>query len=683
MSHRFPIEEAVFPPLQLSESQKDKFNITASTQLTKGLRDYDTFRTWQASQSPNLRYQLHPATWKPIKTCEQLTVYRRITADDEVVTAHAQGSRQRARSRTLETMVLEAAIGSASVTPNEAGTSVSCSESRTSDSEGNMPTLLQVGTIEGTLDDVMYSSVSFDAVETLIQSSYTAEKILDAETLFQLQGPTAEEPFRFLEIKWVVKSNSSSVNSFMWPQDFLFLAATGTLNRQGGERVGYHIMHSVNLGTGYGPLNEKRIVRGRVSSCYFYRQISPNAVDVYMKTNCEPNGVALLSAATSLTQCIKSSLCAHNKKLSWLLAHPTTVEIEAGSARPNNVRRKKRNDCAVCKRSIGAFSRSFSCRVCNKRVCSSCHVKKKLSFSSLAHKSVEQRSIVACTHCLTYARKLDASKVAEEEVKERQQVNRRRGFTQRAQVSSRHSRSNSQPDANKQRRGTGLGRTAEPESSEDEMVFLTGPRKTNQESYQFDLQNLIAQPSWNHNSKKSDVSGVQLLPLAPGPSKTCTNVTKTQSNSRNAGKRLISSKSDFLYIERNSDNFDYNDHFDEGFVDIPPEMPMLESSLPEAEMQFAWGAVVSSPTNKKLPGSLTPSLSKRTENLWSSIDDQSSAPSIPQPTAIHRINAGASTQEVLAKFAELCNAADNVFQVARKHTLTRQENTRLDMSAVD
>lgn len=64
-------------------------------------------------------------------------------------------------------------------------------------------------------------------------------------------------------------------------------------------------------------------------------------------------------------------------------------------------------------------------------------------------------------------------------------------------------------------------------------------------------------------------------------------------------------------------------------------------------------------------------------------------PTMPQ---IPRIQAGASTEEVLAQFAELCNAAENVYQAARKHTIThldpavlptRQTTTRLDMSAVD
>ncbi|CEG45274.1 Zinc finger, RING/FYVE/PHD-type [Plasmopara halstedii] len=695
MSHRFPIEEAVFPPLRLSESAKDKFNNTASTHLTMALREYDKYRSWQLSRPPNLRYQLHPAMWKPIKTCEQLTVYRKVLVDDSMAAVPAEGLRRRAYSRSLDALRLERAIDSVSSTTKESVTGFSWSEDRTSSSEWNMPTLLQVGTIEGTLDDIMYSSVSFDALGTLIESMYTTEDIVDAETLYELESPTKEEPFRFRGIKWVVKSTPSTVKAFLWPRDLLFLAATGTLNRPDGERVGYHLMHSIDLGKGFGPLDGKRIVRGRVSSCYFYRQNSPNTVDVYMKTNFDPNGlvhesVALLSAATSLTRCIKSSLCAQNKKLSWLLAHPTTNEMEAGSARPNNVRAKKRNDCSVCTRSIGAFSRCYSCRVCNARVCSTCCVKKKLGFPGPAYKTVEQRVIIVCTHCLTYVRKLNASEIAEQDVKERQHLNQRNGFVQGAQVLSRNNRSNSRPEVNRQRRGTIAERaTNEQDSkdSDDEKVFLTAPGRTNRTLYQFDFDDLTVQSS---TLKNNDVSGVVLLPLAPEPSQTRTKAMKSRSNSQQMGSITSKSKPDVLSMKVNKK--ESTDCFVKDSVEMSmqQDVPVLDNALPTAEVQYAWGEVVPSPTNNNLSETLTPPI-KKMENMWSSGEEQSATPSILQPTSIPRIHAGASAQEVLAQFAELCNAAENVLQAARKHTitvldptmLTCQQNTRFDMSAVD
>ncbi|GMF10201.1 unnamed protein product [Phytophthora lilii] len=757
MSHRFPIQDKVFPPLQLSDSAKDKLVNTALMQLTRALRDYDKYQQWQASRPPSLRYQLHPAMWKPVKTSEQLTVYRRVPADDAVVTAPSGGSRRRARSRTLEAMRLAKATGQDSVSsaPKESVTDADAwpwpnrGSGPPTNSDWSMPTLLQVGTIEGTLDDVMYGTATFDGTETLIKSSYTAEEVVDADTLYEFQGPTPEEPFRFLGLKWVVKATSPAVKAFVWPRDLTFIAATGILNRQGGERVGYHLMHSVDLGKGFGPLEGKRIIRGRVSSCFLYRQTAGNAVDVYMKTNFEPNGsvhesVALLSAANSLTYCLKAALCAQNKKLSWLLAHPKTDEATVGSARPRTVRMKKRHDCGVCTRPIGTFSRGHTCRVCSIRACSTCCVKKKLSFPGQTYKSVDQRPVIICTHCLTHARKLDSLDIAKQEVIERERMGRRRGTLRGTELSGRSARSQRRPEAVRPRRGTAVERAPtsserglEKMSSDDEKVFHTAPvrrisRTPRQTRPQRKPEPKTA-PAWDYNSETDDndsnddtvvASNAVLLPVDSQPRKPSTRDTSSRSNCRTKAKTAVKpvatptpSKADAaIPVAAHRDVWDVDseaedeDDYDCSVVSsqamsMQPQVPAtVDDSLPEAVVQYAWGAVVPSPTSKTSSESPAPwpsppssplqspkPLPKETGMSWPEAQGERATvwtpPTMPQ---IPRIQAGASTQEVLAQFAELCNAAENVYQAARKHTMTHLEptvlptrQTRLDMSAVD
>ncbi|KAF1773890.1 hypothetical protein GQ600_16681 [Phytophthora cactorum] len=400
----------------------------------------------------------------------------------------------------------------------------------TSNSEWNMPTLLQVGTIEGTLNDVMYGLASFDAVGTLIKSSYTAEEVVDAETLYELQGPTPEEPFRFLGIKWVVKSTSSSVKAFVWPRDLTFIAATGILNRQGGERVGYHLMHSVDLGKGYGPLEGKRIVRGRISSCYLYRQTSSNTVDVYMKTNFEPNGsvhesVALLSAANSLTR----------------------------------------------------------------------------------------------------------------------------------------------PDINRHRRGTVTASEREQEKLENEKIFHTAPvRRVSRTPRQTHSQRKLdsnAKPAWDYNSETEENDGdngtvvssnTVLLPLDSEPRKTRTRDTRARSNSRKTVTKQNLSKNDAeIPIVAHPDVWDVDSDtdYEVDYVvtsQTHPEVPILGDALPEAVVQYAWGAVVPSPTNKESseapapwpspPSSPLPSptpLPKEKEDSWPTTQGERASvwtPPVSQPT---------------------------------------------------
>lgn len=164
--------------------------------------------------------------------------------------------------------------------------------------------------------------------------------------------------------------------------------------------------------------------------------------------------MALLSAANSLTYCLKAALCAQNKKLAWLLAHPTTDEAAVGAARPSSIKIKKRNDCGVCMRPMGTFSRAHTCRVCSVRACSSCCVKKKLYVPGMGFKAIDERSVVICTHCLTDARKLNSMEIAKEEVSERKRLGQRRGTLRGSEAPGRITRSQSRPEPVRQRRGT-------------------------------------------------------------------------------------------------------------------------------------------------------------------------------------------------------------------------------------
>lgn len=727
MTHRFPLHEAVFPSLLVTPKTQEKFVKTAQVQLTRALHDYDRYHKWQASRPPSLRYQLHPAMWRPVKTCEQLTVYRRVPVDDAVVTAPT-GTRRRARSRTLEAARLaNAAAGSASSAP-KVSTMENCSwmpdrgSVPTLNKDWSMPTLLQVGTVEGTLDEVMYGSVTFTATDALIKTAYTESEVVDADTLSEIQGPTLDEPFRFLGLKWVVKA--TSVKAFVWPRDLTYLEATGILNREGGERVGYHLMHSVDLGKGFESLEKKRIVRGRVSSCYFYHQTAPNTVEVYMKTNFEPNGsvhegVALMSAANSLTYCLRSALCARMKKLTWMIAHPQDEEAEIGSSRQSTVRVRKRNDCGICTRPLGTFARGSSCRICNTRACSSCCVKKKLSFPGKSHKVVEERSAVLCTHCLTRARKLNTFEIAQLEVQEREQHKQRRS---RVTEVSRSARSNSRAESTNRN----LRHTSPDEARPSGQPSARAPQRQTEPR--------PAPLSWDFSAENEAGANVNTRASAKPITLLSTQTERRQTSSRtirdrkHVGKTLDSpvlmagpkstGSDEPIPVASNRPTWDVDsdaedeDDYDCSVVSAQPVSlhPECEGtdndSLPEAVVQYAWGEVVPSPTHGDISASPAPwpsppssplqsptMLPTESEVTWPVSEGEQAKvwnpPTVPQ---IPRIHAGASTQEVLAQFAELCNAAENVYHQARKHTVThmdppiaptRRQTTRLDMSALD
>uniref|UniRef100_M4BGX7 FYVE-type domain-containing protein n=1 Tax=Hyaloperonospora arabidopsidis (strain Emoy2) TaxID=559515 RepID=M4BGX7_HYAAE len=696
----------------------------AQQKLTLALHDYDKYRRWQASRPPSLRHQLHPAMWKPVKSCEKLTVYRQVPRDDAVVTIPSR-TKPRTRSRTLDgidlplttSIATTATTDSVSSAPPKKSVTVSSwtipkrGSNLTATREWTLPTLLQVGTIEGTLDDVMYGLTSFDAVGSLICSSYTDEEVVDADTLHQLQGPTRKEPFRFLGLKWVVRSASSTVKAFVWPRDLTVLASTGVLTRPSGERVGYHLMHSVDLGKGFGPLERKRIVRGQVSSCYLYRQTSANTVDVHMKTNFEPHGsahesVAFMFAVNSLTYCLKSGICAQNKKLSWLLAHPKTAETQSGeSTRPDKINvKKQRSGLLRMYKPIGPFSRGHTCRVCDARACHTCFVKKKLSFSGSGHKTVEQRSVVICTHCFTHARRLASLDIARQEVVQRERLGRRRELLHHGTDATSRSlgrRSNSRVNNTGKNRSTRHDdrdelraeaerniRSAPVRRASRPLLRARSLRKVTSSTKAACDDNADTEDDDDDDEKQSN----RFVNVQPR--------TKHRSTQSDRGRKILLDPDVVSPVleDRELQSLDIDVQAERSYVvglQATATVPMPDDLLPEAVEQYAWGAVVPSPViyQPVKPQTAWPSPpSSRSSLLSMSEGDRCTGgiSHVPQ-SSIPRIQAGASTQEVLAQFAELCHAADNVYWAAKMHTVDPSEPTffskrrisRLDMSAVD
>ncbi|RLN15096.1 hypothetical protein BBJ28_00009320 [Nothophytophthora sp. Chile5] len=763
----------VFPPLRLSCSAREQYEQTALLALSRALSDYDAHRKWQSSRPLRQQYQMDPTRWKAVKTREQLTVYRQLATGDTVTTGDGS-DRTRTRSRTLETAGptttpdMDTTASAPDQTPDFWPWMPHRGASATATDAWNMPTLLQVGTIRGSLDDVMYGCSTFDGPNMLLKTSYTDDELVDAETLCEIQGPTASEPFRFLGLKWIVKANPSAVNAFVWPRDLVFLEATGLLDRQGGERVGYHLMHSVDIGSSFGPLEGRRVVRGRVSSCFFYRQTAGNTVDVFMKANFEPNGsvaesVAVQSAAHSLIYCWKAVECAQSKKLAWLLAHPRERAASGATVapRPNGAQRRKRLGCGVCSKNLGTFSRTASCRVCHARVCSSCATKKKLSFHGPVHKQVERRAVVLCANCLKRARELDTFEVAQLEVAERERLNRPRGASRRGDVVSSRGRTVSRRGEVVSSRGRTASRRGDKISRKDDaveppsQVAVATPKAVVKPTpvpvrppspKKVEAPVMSEKPAWDFDSEAEDeeddrrVVSCQTVVLQPvltdsthilpvhkrqnsgrrraGPPRKAANpprkLIKTVSPPvRKAPQTPTKSKAEETPVVAHRPAWDIDseaeddDDYDCTIVScqtvaLHPEVAgSSTASPPKVVVQYAWGGSLASPSRRNgseppAPWPSPPSsplqsptnLPTESAISWPVCESEKAMvwtpPSLPQ---IRRLPEGATPQEVLEQFVELCDAAESVYQAARKQTLTHLESDRrqltVDVGALD
>lgn len=415
---KFPLQERIVPALMLSDTERDHYEKMAHALVDDTIAQYDEYECVYSRQ-------VNKEQWKAVKRREHLTVYKERKVARPKVMREPQAQQYTQAPRILSrfsTAALSSSGEHSGVTPDPAEPATRTPFASTT--KWTVPTLFMIGTIVGTLDDVMYGVATFDGPSMVLKTTYTHDELADGEILNEIHGPTVEDPFRFLGIKWVVKGNPAAVSKFVRPRDIVFLEATGVREGRHGERIGYHLMHSLDL-LGYGPLQgkAKEILRGRVSSCIVFKQLPNGTVDVYMKANFEPNGkvtepVAVHSAANGLIYCWRSVFCAQHKKLAWLLARAKKVprrELKSDSTAVDL--QTLGSKCNTCSKSSHAFRQMTPCSLCAENMCSTCRVVKKISYVGDAKtKLILQNTVPFCKRCISGANQLSAFEVAKDEV---------------------------------------------------------------------------------------------------------------------------------------------------------------------------------------------------------------------------------------------------------------------------
>ncbi|KAG6616064.1 uncharacterized protein IUM83_03533 [Phytophthora cinnamomi] len=293
-----------------------------------------------------------------------------------------------------------------------------------------MPTLLLVGTIKGSLNDVMYGVLNPTADSMRVKSSYVGDKFASCAVLATIERPTPSDPFRSHTLKWFEGDHPYIFRPIVKNRDFVFMEATGIIQLAGGDRVGYHVMHSVTF-PGAREMNGN--IRAHMAVCAFYRQLSDGVVEVFTKTTANPGGqvapaIAVKYGATALLSAQNLVDCAQAKKLAWAVSSrarsaSTTSTCSSSSSisssgRSTTPTREFRADsggvCFNCGESTSLLSRSAVCTLCTRPICAACRVKKSLRSVAWTG-GVTKHKMKFCGPCATEAMRLDAQALACEE----------------------------------------------------------------------------------------------------------------------------------------------------------------------------------------------------------------------------------------------------------------------------
>ncbi|GMF44116.1 unnamed protein product [Phytophthora fragariaefolia] len=276
------------------------------------------------------------------------------------------------------------------------------------------PELLMTGITWGTVDDCMFGAVNPTLESMRIRASYV-EDMSGGALLACLDEPTAEDPFKSLNVKWMEIDLPFSSTSLVKNRDYVFLECTKIVRLSNGERVGVMIMHSVGF-----PVT-KRLpgrVRGNITVCTIFRQIGPDTIELYGSGIIDAGGeviksLVVPSIASGYLSTLKYAHCSKMKKMTWMLAKRYAMAKELGAPTRPSV-------CVTCttpisKVRMGDYGKSESnaCKLCVGHFCRSCRIQRKLTFVG-SDMQLEQRKVSFCGLCLQQVRTMSPMEVARE-----------------------------------------------------------------------------------------------------------------------------------------------------------------------------------------------------------------------------------------------------------------------------
>ncbi|EGZ18849.1 hypothetical protein PHYSODRAFT_504198 [Phytophthora sojae] len=267
------------------------------------------------------------------------------------------------------------------------------------------------GTVDGILDDAMYGTFAATDQAWMWRSSHINDRLDDARVLATIRGPTKEDPFRFLGIKWFVKERPAVLTGLVQQRDYLIVEATGLMRDSKGEKVGYYLMHSISLPRIFPELTDLGLLRGDLSLCFIDRQLGHHKVEKYCRNFSDPRGkipdrVAVAITADALICAASIIDYAYIKKLTWLMKEKGE-EIAARHRRPSGEARPK--CCENCSKSFTKFSlpgarSGVDCQICRRVVCGRCNMIKKMTVDISETGAVKQCALRFCLECIREAK---------------------------------------------------------------------------------------------------------------------------------------------------------------------------------------------------------------------------------------------------------------------------------------
>ncbi|KAJ8579049.1 hypothetical protein ON010_g145 [Phytophthora cinnamomi] len=220
---RGDVLESPFKPVTLSASDANQLQAVAKTILDANLDRYRRFMDVEEGR-------VDPNKWKLVRTKDQVGVYL-----------------ERPTRQTFSPFQVHPVATRSALHP-----------------------VLCVGPTPGTLDDVMLG----------VATREDSNDLSRAAVLSTLQTPTIADPFRSVSVKWTELDVRLKSMGLVKNHDCVYVEVTGVQRLPSGERVGYHLLHSVDIQEAH---KLQGRIRAQLSVCSFFRQATDGIVSTALR----------------------------------------------------------------------------------------------------------------------------------------------------------------------------------------------------------------------------------------------------------------------------------------------------------------------------------------------------------------------------------------------------------------
>uniref|UniRef100_A0AAV1TZY6 Uncharacterized protein n=1 Tax=Peronospora matthiolae TaxID=2874970 RepID=A0AAV1TZY6_9STRA len=300
----------------------------------------------------------------------------------------------------------------------------------------NVPTIFSAGTFPGTVEDMALAFFADSDERTRTRFSSNKDVAVDdLKILARIHGPTKEDPFRFLGIKWYTNVPRWMVSLVVKPRDYLIIESTGMAFDSNGDRFTYMLNHSIEMDE-VPDFRAFGLVRMVFSACHIMRpyETKDAAVKIFSRGFLLINGsfgvrgsaAQLAEGFVGIPRMVEE---AYSRKLSWILENRCRLSVSSAngtvednsfssSNRSSKAPGEKSSTCPCCHMKMCLRRGSLlptskgECNLCHQTVCHKCTVKKLLPIEGSRGRQVKTKELEFCLNCYLKAKRLSAWQVA-------------------------------------------------------------------------------------------------------------------------------------------------------------------------------------------------------------------------------------------------------------------------------